>query len=131
VIAGAALYVRPRGAPAYRRVPLEGRPGGRYAGAVPADLCGAPGTAVDLEYYVEGYGPGGEVRSRVGDAAHPARFGRAALPLVVGGPGVPRVPGWYTRWYVWAGVAAVVVGMSIGGYFAFRPTDVAITFGGR
>jgi hypothetical protein len=130
VIARATLYVRAKGRTEFLHQALTAEPGGRFAHAVPKGALGPPGAALELEYYVEGYAAGGAVRSRVGDPARPLRFARAALPVTGGPMSFPtRPPAWYTRWYVWAGVAAVVLGVTLGAYFGTRPTDVAFTFG--
>ncbi|HEY3352995.1 MAG TPA: PEGA domain-containing protein [Polyangia bacterium] len=128
-IARAALFVRRKGAGVYVGVDLEPRAPGRFERALPADLLGLPGAAIELEYFVVGYDAGGEVRSRVGAAATPLRFTRAALPLVSGGPAPPPgPPPWYGRWYVWVGVAAVLAGATVGTYYAARSTGVGVVY---
>jgi hypothetical protein len=128
-IARATLFVRAKGKKPWVRQDLAPAAGGRFAHAVPKGALGPAGAALELEYYVEGYAQGGALRSRVGDPARPLRFTRAALPLT-GGPvtPLPRGPAWYTRWYVWAGVAAVVLTVSLGTYFGVRPTDASYVF---
>jgi hypothetical protein len=128
-IARAALFVRRKGGAAFTRVDLAPRPNGRFERSLPAALLGLPGSAIDLEYYVEGYAAGGETRSRVGAPGQPLRFARAALPVLEGGPGRAPPPAWYARWWVWAGVAAVLAGATVGTYFAMRPTGVSIIYG--
>lgn len=59
-----------------------------------------------LEYYLEARDAQGRVLARVASPEQPI-----ALP-VKGAPAAPLV--WYKRWYVWAGVGAVVAGVAIG-----------------
>lgn len=62
--------------------------------------------AYTLEYYLEARDAQGRVLARVASPEQPI-----ALP-VAGAPTPPLV--WYKRWYVWAGVGAVVAGVAIG-----------------
>jgi hypothetical protein len=97
------LHSRRQGLLTYTGEPMRGEGGTwRLSYALPRDVVD-----YTLEYYVEARDDKGRVMGRVASPERP-------IPLLV--HGVPAAPqAWYKRWYVWAGVGAVVAGAAIGG----------------
>jgi len=101
-VTSVALWWRRRGLLEFREAAMTPRRrGGGFAVALtpPADRA-----SYVLEYYLEARGPAGAVVARAGGPDAP-------LALTVrGAAGGGRA--WYQRWYVWAGAAALGVGVT-------------------
>lgn len=123
-VASAAAFLRQQGGVLYERLALAPRGDGRFSAALPLGL--SSGGRWDLEFFVEAYDQRGSPSGRSGDAARPLRYQREPLAASA------APPAWYARWYVWTGVGVLAAGAAAAGtYYALRPTEVSITFGGK
>jgi len=98
-----AVATRRRGELGYKLTPASPRGGGRWRARITPDPSPRPYV---LEYYIEARDAGGAAIARVAAPDQPLE-----IALSEGGPVTSACP-WYSRWYVIAGAAAVVAGVT-------------------